>query len=146
MLNREHYFMLEYDNCGMHIKKARVPYGPPHGQTTPSTELKNTVKDFNSAAPLPQKVDRVRSKGQCRCPSKDEKNSGNVSDISSMSNRERLNFYRSGVPCVAGIPDAWGGERNLREWVDWSTVNSALQPEGLADARMAMMKNRTKRQ
>ncbi|XWS52881.1 hypothetical protein CRYUN_Cryun11dG0110600 [Craigia yunnanensis] len=55
------------------------------------------------------------------------------------SGRERLKRHREEVSGRVLIPDKWGKEELLRDWIDYSSFDSLLAPSGLASARKALM-------
>ncbi|KAK8478828.1 hypothetical protein V6N13_145193 [Hibiscus sabdariffa] len=55
------------------------------------------------------------------------------------SGRERLKRHREEVAGRVSIPDKWGKEELLRDWMDYSSFDSLLAPSGLASARKALM-------
>ncbi|XP_039065223.1 uncharacterized protein LOC120210590 [Hibiscus syriacus] len=55
------------------------------------------------------------------------------------SGRERLKRHREEVAGRVSIPDKWGKEELLRDWMDCSSFDSLLAPTGLASARKALM-------
>ena len=76
---------------------------------------------------------------------KEEEAEGQESSPVALSNRERLDSFRNLMSSCVAIPDSWSGESSLSEWVDWTVVNTALQPEGLMGAKAAMMDHKTAR-
>ncbi|GMI92255.1 hypothetical protein HRI_002894800 [Hibiscus trionum] len=55
------------------------------------------------------------------------------------SGRESLKRHREEVAGRVSIPDKWGKEELLRDWMDYSSFDSLLAPTGLASARKALM-------
>ncbi|XVF05177.1 hypothetical protein REPUB_Repub05bG0149200 [Reevesia pubescens] len=55
------------------------------------------------------------------------------------SGRERLKRHREEVAGRVLIPDKWGKEELLKDWIDYSSFDSLLAPNGLALARKALM-------
>ncbi|KAE8688727.1 hypothetical protein F3Y22_tig00110956pilonHSYRG00079 [Hibiscus syriacus] len=53
--------------------------------------------------------------------------------------RERLKRHREEVAGRVSIPDKWGKEDLLKDWMDFSSFDSLLAPTGLASARKALM-------
>lgn len=53
--------------------------------------------------------------------------------------RERLKRHREEVAGRVLIPDKWGKEELLKDWMDYSSFDSLLAPNGLASARKALM-------
>lgn len=58
---------------------------------------------------------------------------------STCSGRERLKRHREEVAGRVPIPDSWGQERFLKEWMDYSAFDALLAPNGIASAREALM-------
>lgn len=55
------------------------------------------------------------------------------------SGRERLKRHREEVAGRVLVPDKWGKEELLKDWMDYSSFDSLLAPTGLASARKALM-------
>ncbi|MBA0745139.1 hypothetical protein Gogos_007728 [Gossypium gossypioides] len=55
------------------------------------------------------------------------------------SGRERLKRHREEVAGRVLVPDKWGKEELLIDWMDYSSFDSLLAPTGLASARKALM-------
>ncbi|KAK6247370.1 hypothetical protein QUC31_018935 [Theobroma cacao] len=55
------------------------------------------------------------------------------------SGRERLKRHREEVAGRVLIPDKWGKEELLKDWIDYPSFDSLLAPNGLASARKALM-------
>ncbi|OMO49519.1 hypothetical protein CCACVL1_30959 [Corchorus capsularis] len=55
------------------------------------------------------------------------------------SGRERLKRHREEVAGRVLIPDKWGKEELLKDWIDYSSFDKLLAPSGLALARQALM-------
>ncbi|KAK8641354.1 hypothetical protein V6N13_010765 [Hibiscus sabdariffa] len=55
------------------------------------------------------------------------------------SGRERIKRHREEVAGRVSIPDKWGKEELLRDWMDYSSFDSLLAPTGLTSARKALM-------
>ncbi|GAB4856394.1 hypothetical protein Ancab_014313 [Ancistrocladus abbreviatus] len=55
------------------------------------------------------------------------------------SGRERLKRHRVEVAGQVWIPDIWGQEELLKDWVDCSAFDSALVPKGILSARSALV-------
>ena len=55
------------------------------------------------------------------------------------SGRERLKRHREEVAGRVLIPDKWGKEELLKDWIDYSSFDSLLAPNGLASARKALI-------
>ncbi|XP_059627028.1 protein BIC1-like [Cornus florida] len=53
--------------------------------------------------------------------------------------RERLKKHRSDVAGWVLIPDKWGQEEVMKEWIDYSSFNELLAPSGLMSAREALV-------
>lgn len=55
------------------------------------------------------------------------------------SGREKLTRHRMEMAEALWIPDVWGQESFLKEWVDCSAFDSSLVPKGVASARQALV-------
>ncbi|KAE8700214.1 Tubulin/FtsZ family protein isoform 1 [Hibiscus syriacus] len=53
--------------------------------------------------------------------------------------RGRLKTHREEVAGRVSIPDKWGKEDLLKDWMDFSSFDSLLAPTGLASARKTLM-------
>ncbi|OWM73655.1 protein BIC1 [Punica granatum] len=53
--------------------------------------------------------------------------------------RERLKRHRTEVAGRVMIPDTWGQENFLRDWIEYSTFDALLEPKGISSAREALM-------
>lgn len=58
---------------------------------------------------------------------------------SSDSGRERLKRHRDEVAGRVSIPDRWGQENFLKDWIDYSTFDALLAPKGVSSAREALI-------
>lgn len=53
--------------------------------------------------------------------------------------RERLKRHREEMCGRVMIPDSWGQENLLKDWIDYSSFDKLLAPNGLASAREALV-------
>ncbi|KDP33126.1 hypothetical protein JCGZ_13573 [Jatropha curcas] len=53
--------------------------------------------------------------------------------------RERLKRHREEVAGQVSIPETWSQENFLKDWVDYSSFDNLLAPNGIASARQALM-------
>eukprot|EP00257_Ricinus_communis_P007400 XP_002523802.2 uncharacterized protein LOC8271914 [Ricinus communis] len=53
--------------------------------------------------------------------------------------RERLKKHREEVAGQVLIPDTWGQEDLLKDWIDCSSFDKSLAPDGIASARQALV-------
>ncbi|KAK3443781.1 hypothetical protein EUGRSUZ_B03851 [Eucalyptus grandis] len=58
---------------------------------------------------------------------------------STCSGREKLKRHRDEVAGRVPIPDSWGQESFLKDWMDYSAFDTLLAPRGIAPAREALM-------
>lgn len=68
--------------------------------------------------------------GQYLVDSKDKEKDGG---------RERLKRHREEVAEKVMIPDKWSQENFLMDWIDYSSFDKILAPNGIASAREALM-------
>ncbi|XP_050371009.1 protein BIC2-like [Argentina anserina] len=54
------------------------------------------------------------------------------------SGRERLKRHQDEVAGHVMIPDSWGKEELLKDWIDYSQFDALLVPTGLSSAREAL--------
>ncbi|KAK9938853.1 hypothetical protein M0R45_015570 [Rubus argutus] len=59
-----------------------------------------------------------------------------VADMS--SGRERLKRHQEEVAGHVTIPDSWGQEELLKDWIDYSPFDALMVPKGLSSAREAL--------
>lgn len=55
------------------------------------------------------------------------------------SARERLKRHRKEMAGRVWIPDIWGQECLLKDWVDCAAFDSSLMPKGVVSARQALV-------
>ncbi|KAK6926579.1 hypothetical protein RJ641_008298 [Dillenia turbinata] len=55
------------------------------------------------------------------------------------SGRERLRRHQREVAGRVMIPDEWGQEELLKDWVDYSSFDALLVPSGIGSAREALV-------
>lgn len=55
------------------------------------------------------------------------------------SGRERLKRHREEVAGRVLIPDTWGQEGLLKDWIDYSSFDNLLAPSGLMSARESLI-------
>nr|TKR85842.1 hypothetical protein D5086_0000244630 [Populus alba] len=53
--------------------------------------------------------------------------------------RERLKRHREEVSGKVMIPDTWGQENLLTDWIDYSSFDKLLAPKGITSAREALV-------
>ncbi|KAI3965008.1 hypothetical protein MKX01_013939 [Papaver californicum] len=58
------------------------------------------------------------------------------------SGREKLKRHRIEVAGRVWIPDSWGQEKLMKDWIDCSAFNASLVPAGLLSARQALIEDR----
>lgn len=61
------------------------------------------------------------------------------------STRERLKRHRIEMAGRVSVPDSWGQEKLLKEWIDYSSFDALLAPSGIAMARKALVAERRAR-
>ncbi|TXG73614.1 hypothetical protein EZV62_002193 [Acer yangbiense] len=59
--------------------------------------------------------------------------------VPSSGGRERLKRHREEVAGHVSIPDKWGQEEMLKEWIDCSSFEALLVPNKIASARKALV-------
>ncbi|KAJ4846750.1 hypothetical protein Tsubulata_010235 [Turnera subulata] len=57
----------------------------------------------------------------------------------STAGRERLKRHREEVAGRVVIPDTWGQESSLHDWIDYSPFDKLLAPNGITSAREALI-------
>ncbi|KAI3915802.1 hypothetical protein MKX01_013258 [Papaver californicum] len=58
------------------------------------------------------------------------------------SGREKLKRHRVEIAGRVWIPDSWGQEKLMKDWIDCSAFNASLVPVGLLSARQALIEDR----
>ncbi|KAJ6986160.1 hypothetical protein NC653_023921 [Populus alba x Populus x berolinensis] len=53
--------------------------------------------------------------------------------------RERLKKHREEVAGRIMIPDTWGQENSLKDWIDCSAFDELLAPTGISSARESLV-------
>ncbi|PRQ32274.1 hypothetical protein RchiOBHm_Chr5g0044531 [Rosa chinensis] len=69
----------------------------------------------------------------------------NMSAADMSSGSERLKKHREEVAGHVTIPDSWGQEELLKEWIDYSPFDALLVPTGLSSAREALAREGRRR-
>ncbi|XVF69179.1 hypothetical protein PTKIN_Ptkin11bG0059700 [Pterospermum kingtungense] len=89
---------------------------------------------------LEDSCSNVRLQGSSVLVGKGHGGDGNeVEGLQKDAGRERLKRHREEVAGRVMIPDKWGKEELLKDWIDYSSFDSLLAPNGLASARKALM-------
>ncbi|XP_010244926.1 PREDICTED: uncharacterized protein LOC104588614 [Nelumbo nucifera] len=106
-----------------------------HRIPTPSSEPAKTQE---------QVEDRPVAESQCPSPTAVvnvvQKEPVNVDpSVPEVSGRERLKRHRIEMAGRVWIPEIWGQEDFLKDWIDSSAFNSSLVPNGLMSARAALI-------
>ena len=57
----------------------------------------------------------------------------------SSNGRERLKRHRDEVAGRVVVPERWGMEDRMREWIDYSSFDRVLAPNGVRSAREALV-------
>lgn len=65
--------------------------------------------------------------------------------VSEDSGREKLKKHRVEVAGRVWIPDIWGQEEFLKDWVDCTTFDDSLFPNGILSARSALVEEGRRR-
>ncbi|CAA7405365.1 unnamed protein product [Spirodela intermedia] len=68
--------------------------------------------------------------------------SGEAAVVVEESGRERLKRHRVAMGGSVWIPERWGKEELLKDWIDCAAVDRALVPAGLTSAREALVEER----
>lgn len=84
---------------------------------------------------------RVRSRGDGKESAREE----GGEDGGGVSVREKLKRHRVEVAGKVWIPEAWGQEELLEEWVDSSSFDLSLVPLGVVSARKALVQDQCRR-
>ncbi|XP_027366876.1 protein BIC1 [Abrus precatorius] len=106
--------------------KLKKPHQPKHKRMGQEQE-KNTLRHTPSASKVHNKVDFALDVVK--------EGSGEAED----SGRERLKRHRIEVAGRVWIPDMWGQEEFLKDWIDCTAFDAALVPSRIVMARAALV-------
>ncbi|GMN60223.1 hypothetical protein TIFTF001_029330 [Ficus carica] len=62
------------------------------------------------------------------------------------SGRDRLKRHREEVADRVVVPDRWGKEELMKDWIDYSSFDKLLAPNGIRSAREALVMEARRRQ
>ncbi|CAN8279024.1 unnamed protein product [Cochlearia groenlandica] len=68
-----------------------------------------------------------------------EKNQEEEERVVMESGREKLKKHRREIAGRVWIPEIWGQEELLKDWIDCSTFDTCLVPNGISSARAALV-------
>ena len=85
--------------------------------------------------------DGDRRRGRAGCPGHVDSGDlqANAKPVEEEGGRERLKRHRVAMAGRVWIPDTWGQEKLLKEWIDCAAIDRSLVPAGLMSAREALV-------
>ncbi|KAF9598744.1 hypothetical protein IFM89_031412 [Coptis chinensis] len=89
-------------------------------------------------------IDRVSMHRPCPTSTDKAKESVDKS-LPEVSGREKLKRHRVEVAGQVWIPDIWGQEELLKDWIDCSAFDASLIPTGIMSARAALIQESVRR-
>lgn len=69
----------------------------------------------------------------------EEKPKQNQENERAVTGREKLKHHRREMAGRVWIPEIWGQEELLKDWIDCSTFDTCLVPNGISSARAALV-------
>ncbi|KAG2325828.1 hypothetical protein Bca4012_040459 [Brassica carinata] len=100
------------------------PSQPPSDKTQQDPGLSE------EASSLPDKKDQALP---------EEKSKQNQENERAVTGREKLKKHRREMAGRVWIPEIWGQEDLLKDWIDCSTFDTCLVPNGISSARAALV-------
>ncbi|GMN39478.1 hypothetical protein TIFTF001_008714 [Ficus carica] len=104
---------------------------------TPKTRQEKTEKD-NIVEGSSGLQDVVSLSSWLPCKEVTSSSSTTSCEASEDNGRERLKRHRIEMAGRVWIPDIWGQEDLLKDWIDCSTFDACLVPKGIMSARAAL--------
>ncbi|KAL5545846.1 hypothetical protein UlMin_005533 [Ulmus minor] len=112
-----------------------------------SSELSNPPIEEPGVADIPElketeedHVDREEKASPTTIKVEEEAREASTSEALEEDNgRERLKKHRVEVAGSVWIPDIWGQEELLKDWIDCSAFDDSLVPNGIVSARRALV-------
>ncbi|XP_042511113.1 protein BIC1 [Macadamia integrifolia] len=120
----------------------RIPSSPSRPRDL--DEKQSKIQELEDKEHEPEEKKQVKSQAQFP-EEKDHKNSSSSSSEEEVttaevdSGRERLKRHRNEVAGHVWIPEIWGKEELLKDWMDCSAFNASLVPSGIMSARAALI-------
>ncbi|GKU93829.1 hypothetical protein SLEP1_g7392 [Rubroshorea leprosula] len=106
--------------------------------TTITRSSPRAVHRSPSVSPNTNKANNIDGVGPENCHSLEAREAGEALQLKD-SARERLKRHREEVAGRVPVPDKWGNEELLKDWMDHSSFDALLAPKGLELARQALM-------
>ncbi|KAG7560627.1 hypothetical protein ISN45_Aa05g021360 [Arabidopsis thaliana x Arabidopsis arenosa] len=117
----------------MNIDDTTSPMAHPIG---PSQPLPDQTKQDPPSLPS-EAASSVSDKKDLALP--EEKPKQNQEEERVDTGRERLKKHRREIAGRVWIPEIWGQEELLKDWIDCSTFDTCLVPAGISSARAALV-------
>lgn len=118
----------------MNIDDTTSPMAHPIGPSQPpSDQTEVTQQDPR----LPDEVSSVSDKKDRALT--EEKPKQNQEEERVDTGREKLKKHRREIAGRVWIPEIWGQEELLKDWIDCSTFDTCLVPAGISSARAALV-------
>ncbi|GLT48721.1 hypothetical protein SLA2020_223290 [Shorea laevis] len=106
--------------------------------TITSRSSPREIRRSPSVSPNTNKANNIGGVGHENCHSLEAKEAREALQLKD-SARERLKRHREEVAGRVPVPDKWGNEELLKDWMDHSSFDVLLAPKGLELARQALM-------
>ncbi|KAI5592733.1 hypothetical protein BDE02_04G173500 [Populus trichocarpa] len=138
---------------GMHLSSMKQePSSNPGKPTT-----RNIAFSWQPKSPSRAEPSQIMNKAQTWCSYPGVENDGNevkeqaaealilmhresvTLTTTTTTGRERLKRHREEVSGKVMIPDTWGQENLLTDWIDYSSFDKLLAPKGITSAREALV-------
>ncbi|CAA7019176.1 unnamed protein product [Microthlaspi erraticum] len=118
----------------MNIDDTTSPMAHPIGPSQPpSDQTEVTQQDPR----LPDEASSVSDKKDQALP--EEKPKKNQEEERVDKGREKLKKHRREIAGRVWIPEIWGQEELLKDWIDCSTFDTCLVPAGISSARASLV-------
>lgn len=99
------------------------------GDVSPSSSAKDNRCNAFVSSPKAQKAGMMECDSPVAPPAPEKEHSG----------REKLKRHWTEVAGRVLVPEKWGQEGLLREWMDYSSFDALLAPKGLLSARQDLI-------
>ncbi|KAJ6905064.1 protein BIC1-like [Populus alba x Populus x berolinensis] len=116
------------------------PKSPSRAEPSVQTMKKSSMKEHHQL--LPQAHQILASYTRVENVSNEVKEQAEALILmhkESSTGRERLKRHREEVSGKVMIPETWGQENLLTDWIDYSSFDKLLAPDGITSAREALV-------
>lgn len=116
------------------------------GSTSPKRRQDNNGDDeVESAQSRNEEITILGLQASAQVDATEEQPSKEFLAVSEDSGREKLKKHRVEVAGRVWIPDIWGQEEFLKDWVDCTAFDDSLFPNGILSARSALVEEGRRR-